>query len=855
MVLARRLFPMMLIFVLSYGLMLAQSIPADEPDTQAFITQNFHLQTQYTGVRCVSNDGSCPTQVELAVPCLISDCNNDSLVYSVDETYETIQQASDNAQAGDLILIMPGRYAGVAIEETGGSDGAYIHFLGMGELGDVVIDRVADPTKSWLRHHFYFINTHHYIIQNLTFTDANEGAGIFFSGYFSETGSFSHHMIVMNVYSHDNYKWGMHTTATSYALIQDSVFTNSADEHGVYISGSGDYMVIRRNIFQGNTSSGLQVNADPQTATAEVFYYLQNSTDDTCNWTDDDVEFTGVAQWEDIKQCYDRQGLTDFGEFIEDGISKNFIIEQNIITGNGDSGGAGINLASFRDSMVRNNLIYGNDAASIACWDNAYAEEKGLASSQFGCHNVWITNNTMVDETGNRGALIINRDARDMQIYNNIIVRDRYDAYEVATNSGSGLRSSNNYYFEQYIEESSGFNGDENSVTGFTITDALSQFVNASFESWVIEDGNRYQLNPNRPDYHLRPDSILVAGGNTTYGSGLDAFGDTHQNEIGAVAVASNNTMQATDTSSEVLTSDTAPLLTSEGTVVYSANGQIHRIQNGEYTNLSETLNMSDSGDDGFINISPDGQWLIIETTRFDDECDGWSCWAVVDSALTTFQVVYLNGQPLHAEGAAAIASDGQTLIFEGTDGSNEIDLYAVQLDDSANGSNPVLLTGDSPYPFNRQPAISDDGQRILLGCRTEPYGGDGSAICEVDISGGTFRVVVAPENTSNGFAPASMLHHADYMTNGNIVFEGDWDGEQIWVMEAGNPVPQRITDTYNNDNTPCVLPKGNIVSLWLNRPDGESLHEIKLMSPDGQQHIMLLIDEDVTDIGLGCGG
>lgn len=76
-------------------------------------------------------------------------------------------------------------------------------------------------------------------------------------------------MIVLDVYSHGNYEWGMHTTATSYMLIQDSVFTNSEDEHGLYISGSGDHIIVRRNVFQGNSSAGLQINADPQTATLE----------------------------------------------------------------------------------------------------------------------------------------------------------------------------------------------------------------------------------------------------------------------------------------------------------------------------------------------------------------------------------------------------------------------------------------------------------------------------------------------------------------------------------------------------------------------------------------------------------
>ncbi|MBZ0316743.1 MAG: right-handed parallel beta-helix repeat-containing protein [Anaerolineae bacterium] len=511
-------------------------IPPDEPDTAAFIHANFHLQTSYHAVLCVEGDTDCPTEITTRVPCLTVDCTNADQSYAITETFDTIQAASDAAQAGDLIIIMPGHHAGVEVDSIGGDEGAYIHFLGWGDSGSVVIDAPADPDKGYLRHHFYFVDAHYYIIQNLAFEGA-ERAGIFVTGYFEATGHFSHHFVVMDVYSHDNGSWGLHTTSTNYMLIQDSYFTHSGEEHGAYISGSGDHMVIRRNVFQGNMASGLQVNADPQSATMNVFYWLQEATGDTCGLSEEEVDFAGSATWDDIKACYDSQGLPDLGEFFEDGISENVIIEQNIITGNGEAGGAGINLASVRNSIVRNNLIYGNGAAALACWDNAYAEDKGLDTSEFGCHDVRILNNTMVDASGGRGSLILNNDARNMLVFNNVIIRERDDAYELANHAGEGLQSGNNYYSARYDEESPEASPESNSITGFTVAEGLAQFSNPNFEAWIVEDGTWPALNPNRPDYHPVAGSVLVTGGNPDHSSVLDLTGQPLVGtEIGAFA-------------------------------------------------------------------------------------------------------------------------------------------------------------------------------------------------------------------------------------------------------------------------------------------------------------------------------
>ncbi len=523
-----------IVVVLGVGALAGAQPALAEPDSEAFIAAHFHLQDTYSRVLCVSQDGTCPGEITVAVPCLTSACSHPAQRYTIAEDFDTIQAAAETARPGDLIIIMPGRYRGVNIESAGGEEGAYIHFLGWGAPGTVIIDSTADPDRRWLRHHFYFVEVHHYIVQNLAFENAANGAGIFFTGYFSETGQFSHHLIVMDVYSHDNGKWGLHTTSASYLLIQDSIFTGSRGEHGVYLSGSGDDMLIRRNVFQGNRAAGLQINADPYMATEELFYWLVNADGDTCGWSEDDLD---AATWHEIKSCYDSQGLPDLGAFIEDGVSERIIIEQNVITANGEIGGAGINLASVRSAAVRNNLIYGNGAAGIACWDDGYAESKGLPESPFGCQNVRVANNTIVDERGNRGALILTHDARAMQVHNNIIIRDRFDAYEIAENSGVGLRSGANYYSSQYIEDSPGFSGEEASFTGFSVDEALSQFVGAGFAPWVLETGAFPILNPDRPDYHPLPDSVLAAGGNPAFAPALDAAGSPRTGrEIGALA-------------------------------------------------------------------------------------------------------------------------------------------------------------------------------------------------------------------------------------------------------------------------------------------------------------------------------
>lgn len=854
-----------LILGLTAALSLAQgqALP-DEPDTEAFINSSFHLQETYNRVLCVALDGTCPAEITAAVPCLTAACTPRDQQYPVTAVFDSIQAAADTAQPGDLVIIMPGRYAGLQFEETGGADGAYIHLLGWGEPGSVIVDRPARPDVNYLRHHFYLIDTHHIIIQNLAFEGASRGAGLFFSGYFSGTGRFSHHLIVLDVYSHDNGLWGLHSTAASTLLIQDSTFTNSEEEHGVYISGSGDHIVIRRSVFQGNSAAGLQINADPQTATAELFYWLQGSTGETCGWSEDDVTFTGAATWPDLKACYDSQGLPDLGPYIEDGISENVIVEQNVITGNGAAGGAAINLASVRHAIIRNNLIYGNGAADIACWDNAYAEEKGLGMSDYGCQDVRIIYNTLVDESGNRGALILNQDAQEMQVFNNIIVRDRYDAYEITGRSGQGLRSGGNYYSDQAVTDSPGIalldsDPASGSITGFSVAEALTAFVAPGFAPWVLEDGPWPALNPARPDFHPHAESPLLAAVVAPDAPLFDLAGAPRsEGAIGALVAGGLPTAQTSSVTA------TNPASTGTGVITYTLpDGRLFRLPAQEGAapeDVSAALDALAPGSDEWINISPDGRWLLLSTERFSPDCAGWACLAILTADLETVESIRAGGQVVHAQGFSAVASVGDLIqyplvVYAAGDGPHLLDLWAT-VRDEAGWSDPLLLTGDSPYAWHSAPALAADGRHVLFDCGDEPYGAEGTALCEAATDGSAFRTVLTPADSPPGLGESFALHQADYAPANSIVFEGQWAGEQIWQLPASGQNLYRPSDAFGNDNSPCVLSDGRIVSLWLNREGNDpGYHEIKVMAADGASFYMGLMGIDVADVGLGCGG
>jgi len=265
---------------------------------------------------------------------------------------------------------------------------------------------------------------------------------------------------------------------------------------------------------------------------------------------------------------------------------------------------------------------------------------------------------------------------------------------------------------------------------------------------------------------------------------------------------------------------------------------------------VSNALDGISSGQDGDINISPDGAWLTLLTTRFG--CGGWECAVVLDIGLTSHSVIETaGGTQIHPDDAVAVGSGGDVVVYSGA-GSHDRDLHVMHRSGNA-WTEPVNITSSSPYAYNTQPAIAADGHAVLFDCSPVPYGGNGTRICEVAIDGSGLSVRVDPANSPNGQA-GQRVHSADYAPDGSIVFEGEWGAEQVWRLSPGASTPTLIGD-FGNDNSPCVLPGGWVVSLWLNSPNNPGTdHELKMMSPDGSDYVMLVEGLDVLDTTIGCG-
>jgi len=182
------------------------------------------------------------------------------------------------------------------------------------------------------------------------------------------------------------------------------------------------------------------------------------------------------------------------------------------------------------------------------------------------------------------------------------------------------------------------------------------------------------------------------------------------------------------------------------------------------------------------------------------------------------------------------------------------MDLWAV----SRNGGNwgsPILITSSSGHDYNEQPAISGDGETVVFNCGPVPYGQEETGLCVVGTDGSDFTDVLAFDDPD---APSGTLaiHHPDFAPDGSIVVEIDTGTETLWRLPGGVAPPVQIAASFTNDNSPCVLPDGRVVSLWLNAPDNPvGFHEVKVMDDDGGDSFRVVTGVDVVDIGIGCGG
>src|SRR5690606_26554086 len=137
----------------------------------------------------------------------------------------------------------------------------------------------------------------------------------------------------------------------------------SIDEHGIYVSNSGDRPVIRGNHSHDNRANGIHMNGD------------------------------------------ESQG--------GDGLISNALIEENVIHGNGVGGGSGINCDGVTDSVIRNNLLDDNYASGISL----YRIDAAAGSTS----NLVINNTIYHDTATTRWAINISGGSTGNTLRNNIL--------------------------------------------------------------------------------------------------------------------------------------------------------------------------------------------------------------------------------------------------------------------------------------------------------------------------------------------------------------------------------------------------------------------------------------------------
>lgn len=448
---------------------------------------------------------------------------------AADLVVATLQEAADASRGGDLIAVMPGEYAGFVMgKRPGVGQGAYIRMVALGSPGAVKITRAAPGHPRWMA---YFRAAQYVIFEGFHLAGRSQPgapapdspwAGVFVDGSFRESGEMAHHIALIRLLSHHHARWGMHGTDSHTVLMQDSLYGFSGAQHGAYVSDGSDDYVIRRNVFVGNHQSGLQCNMDSIASFEELLAH---------------PDMRDLAPMEPTRAWAERALRAATARFgagrFPDGRGVSFIIEANVINGNGAGGAAGLNFASMSHSLVQNNLVYGNQAHGIAQWDDANpfdepfrapgvtraADFRGTGDlPMFGCQQNVVRHNTVLLASAERAALQARNGSWGMRAYNNILINDLGPSLEIFHTSLHGLAASHNVVRSvDYVGPVAGVHSlaailpeGEDTATGYTRARIADELVAPGLAPWAVLDGDWWRLNPERPDFRPRPSSTLL---------------------------------------------------------------------------------------------------------------------------------------------------------------------------------------------------------------------------------------------------------------------------------------------------------------------------------------------------------
>ncbi len=311
----------------------------------------------------------CKTGYMWLVLCLMTMCATAS-AETIYATPETLADILERVEPGTTIICEGGLYSGGFRIARSGRKGAPIT-LTAGAPG-VVFDGGLNGLR--------IDAASHIIVEGIRFQRA-ERAGIFVPAPAADHAS---HVTVRNCVLANNGTQGILTGFIDHMTIENCHVYGNRGSHGIYVSNSGDYPVVRGNLIHHNAKCGIHVNGDPAAG--------------------------------------------------GDGVISFAIIENNRIWENGKpGGGSAINMTHVQDSIIRNNLAYNNYAGGIV----TYYDTGGAACAS---KRNTIVNNTVLFRPGEgRWALALQRSSTDTVVKNNILVGGRWAAVEVQESSLEGL--------------------------------------------------------------------------------------------------------------------------------------------------------------------------------------------------------------------------------------------------------------------------------------------------------------------------------------------------------------------------------------------------------------------------------
>jgi len=256
---------------------------------------------------------------------------------------------------GDEVIFKMGTYRPLIIANIKGSIENPITFKS--ESGKAIFEHAIDSKGRDL---LEFRNVENVVLTGFTFNRATRASIRINNSIGVE---------ISNNHLNDSGLWGILTNHTNNVKILNNEIKGTSRQHGIYISNSGDNVLIKKNFIENALGSGIHINGD--------------------------LSMGG-------------------GKFTPgDGIISNVKIIENIIINVGVRGGAGINLDGAENVEIKNNILWKLHSAGITIF-----KDDGAISSR----NINIENNLIYLLEGSRWGLIINNSSGPVFFYENIVL-------------------------------------------------------------------------------------------------------------------------------------------------------------------------------------------------------------------------------------------------------------------------------------------------------------------------------------------------------------------------------------------------------------------------------------------------